>query len=150
MPFLLLPFRPTSDPSAVKTFIRHYFDRSQNIRGEELLHELRLTEPMVSYIPQWTHGHQLTPPGTMQRRQMVLESAGRRSSFLGVLRTFQSWGARYSIQCGYITSNSNFGRFEFCKRCICNLHSLERGLQCASQYYLPFLRSLICHCRTFE
>jgi hypothetical protein len=46
-PFLILPFRPTSDPSAARTFIRHYFDRSQHLYGEVLAQELRLTEPMV-------------------------------------------------------------------------------------------------------
>jgi len=54
MPFLLLPFRPTSDPSAARTFIRNYFgrgiDRSGLLEGERLLQELRLTEPMVSPI----------------------------------------------------------------------------------------------------
>lgn len=47
MPFLLLPFRPTSDPSAARTFIRHFFDRGQRLYGEALAQELRLTEPMV-------------------------------------------------------------------------------------------------------
>ncbi|PMD61832.1 DUF1708-domain-containing protein [Hyaloscypha bicolor E] len=46
-PFLILPFRPTSDPSAARTFIRHYFDRSQQLYGEVLAQELRLTDPMV-------------------------------------------------------------------------------------------------------
>ncbi|OLN84364.1 Morphogenesis-related protein MSB1 [Colletotrichum chlorophyti] len=46
-PFLLLPFRPTSDPSAVRTFIRHFFDGNQPLRGEFLSQELRMTEPMV-------------------------------------------------------------------------------------------------------
>ena len=45
IPFLILPFRPTSDPSAARTFIRNYFERS--IHGEALSQELRLTEPMV-------------------------------------------------------------------------------------------------------
>lgn len=45
IPFLLLPFRPTSDPSAARTFIRHHFEK--NLRGEYLAQELRLTEPMV-------------------------------------------------------------------------------------------------------
>ncbi|KAM0509807.1 hypothetical protein ACHAP9_001104 [Verticillium nonalfalfae] len=45
LPFLLLPFRPTSDPSAVRTFVRHFFDGNQ--RGEALAQELRMTEPMV-------------------------------------------------------------------------------------------------------
>ncbi|KAI0410086.1 hypothetical protein F4802DRAFT_604111 [Xylaria palmicola] len=47
LPFLLLPFRPTSDPSAVRTFVRHFFDENLNLQGEALSHELRLTEPMV-------------------------------------------------------------------------------------------------------
>ncbi|PKS12791.1 hypothetical protein jhhlp_001002 [Lomentospora prolificans] len=52
LPFLLLPFRPASDPSAVRTFIRHFFD--QNMRGESLAQELRMTEPMViSGIVKW-------------------------------------------------------------------------------------------------
>ena len=50
MPFLLLPFRPTSDPSAARTFIRNFFERSQRIYGEALAQELRLTDPMVATI----------------------------------------------------------------------------------------------------
>ncbi|KAI0383510.1 DUF1708-domain-containing protein [Hypomontagnella monticulosa] len=54
LPFLLLPFRPTSDPSAVRTFIRHFFDGSQSLRGEALVQELRMTEPMViSGVLKW-------------------------------------------------------------------------------------------------
>ncbi|KAM7219288.1 DUF1708 domain containing protein [Rhypophila decipiens] len=60
MPFLLLPFRPTSDPSAVRTFIRHFFDTpdgSPALRGEHLHHELKLTEPMViSGVIKWCWG----------------------------------------------------------------------------------------------
>ncbi|CZS98853.1 related to morphogenesis-related protein MSB1 [Rhynchosporium agropyri] len=44
-PFLLLPFRPTSDPSAARSFVRNFFDRG--LKGEMLAQELRLTEPMV-------------------------------------------------------------------------------------------------------
>jgi hypothetical protein len=50
IPFLLLPFRPTSDPSASRTFIRNYFlpqTEREEMRGETLKKELRLTEPMV-------------------------------------------------------------------------------------------------------
>ncbi|QSZ37472.1 hypothetical protein DSL72_008570 [Monilinia vaccinii-corymbosi] len=46
LPFLLLPFRPTSDPSAARTFIRNFFDK-RHLGGGELAQELRLTEPMV-------------------------------------------------------------------------------------------------------
>lgn len=56
MPFLLLPFRPASDPSAARTFIRNYFtpsfdpetEKIRRLEGEHLNQELRLTEPMVS------------------------------------------------------------------------------------------------------
>ncbi|PVH72256.1 hypothetical protein DL98DRAFT_80402 [Cadophora sp. DSE1049] len=44
-PFLLLPFRPTSDPSAARSFVRNFFERG--LYGEMLAQELRLTEPMV-------------------------------------------------------------------------------------------------------
>ncbi|KAL1839517.1 hypothetical protein VTJ49DRAFT_1419 [Mycothermus thermophilus] len=51
LPFLLLPFRPTSDPSGVRTFVRHFFDGKDGagvaLRGEALAQELRMTEPMV-------------------------------------------------------------------------------------------------------
>jgi hypothetical protein len=48
LPFLLLPFRPTSDPSAARTFVRHFFEAGQGMRGDLLIQELRMTEPMVS------------------------------------------------------------------------------------------------------
>ncbi|RKF58941.1 putative morphogenesis protein msb1 [Erysiphe neolycopersici] len=44
-PFVLLPYRPNSDTSAVRTFIRHYFE--QKLCGDELVQELRLTNPLV-------------------------------------------------------------------------------------------------------
>ncbi|KAI1809834.1 DUF1708-domain-containing protein [Poronia punctata] len=54
LPFLLLPFRPTSDPSAVRTFIRHFFNESHQMTGEALAQELRMTEPMViSGVLKW-------------------------------------------------------------------------------------------------
>lgn len=50
MPFLLLPFRPASDPIAARSFIRNYFnpDRALQLQGDRLRQELLLTEPMVS------------------------------------------------------------------------------------------------------
>lgn len=56
LPFLLLPFRPTSDPSAVRTFVRHFFDHTQPVRGDSLAQELRMTEPMVRQLPPGKHG----------------------------------------------------------------------------------------------
>ncbi|RFU74255.1 hypothetical protein TARUN_7980 [Trichoderma arundinaceum] len=53
-PFFLLPFRPTSNPSAVRTFIRNFFSQDPPISGEVLLQELRMTEPMViSGVVKW-------------------------------------------------------------------------------------------------
>lgn len=54
MPFLLLPFRPASDPSAARTFIRNFFsptiEKGGPLEGETLKQELRLTEPLVRSI----------------------------------------------------------------------------------------------------
>lgn len=50
VPFMLLPFRPSSDPSAARAFVRNYFippnDRPK-LQGEKLINELRMTEVMV-------------------------------------------------------------------------------------------------------
>lgn len=52
VPFLLLPFRPSSDPSAARTFVRNFFlpphDR-EPLRGSSLENELRMTEVMVGF-----------------------------------------------------------------------------------------------------
>lgn len=51
MPFVLLPFRPTSDTSASRNFVRNFFkaayEGTQQYTGESLAQELRLTEPLV-------------------------------------------------------------------------------------------------------
>lgn len=85
LPFLLLPFRPASDPSASRTFVRNYFfpqgDR-EPVRGDALLREMRLAEPMVclstSYICQ-----KITRTGFGQCGEMVLEPTARWSGDLG-------------------------------------------------------------------
>ncbi|KAB8229199.1 uncharacterized protein BDW43DRAFT_288980 [Aspergillus alliaceus] len=50
-PFLLLPFRPASDASAARTFIRNYFnqavEKGSPPKGDDLAQELRLTDPIV-------------------------------------------------------------------------------------------------------
>lgn len=51
LPFLLLPFRPASDPSAARTFIRNFFNEERGpLHDERLEQELLLTEPMVSSL----------------------------------------------------------------------------------------------------
>lgn len=51
MPFLLLPFRPASDPSAARSFIRNFFNEERGpLRGQQLEQELMLTEPIVSAL----------------------------------------------------------------------------------------------------
>ncbi|KXL46034.1 hypothetical protein M433DRAFT_67457 [Acidomyces richmondensis BFW] len=50
-PFLLLPFRPDTDPSGARTFIRNFYkynsEGSDQYRGAGLQQELRLTGPVV-------------------------------------------------------------------------------------------------------
>lgn len=54
MPFMLLPFRPTSDTSASRNFVRNFFkaayDGTRQFQAEGLATELRLTEPLVRPI----------------------------------------------------------------------------------------------------
>ena len=50
VPFLLLPFRPSSDPSAARTFVRNFFyppQERERLRGSALEHDIRVTEVMV-------------------------------------------------------------------------------------------------------
>lgn len=51
MPFMLLPFRPASDTSASRNFVRNFFkaayEGSRQYTGEGLATELRLTEPLT-------------------------------------------------------------------------------------------------------
>lgn len=60
IPFLLLPFRPASDPSAARTFIRNFFsmERGTELKGDRLEQELMLTEPMVRTCS----GQPISPP----------------------------------------------------------------------------------------
>jgi Domain of unknown function (DUF1708) len=86
LPFILLPFRPTSDPSAARTFVRNYFfppgDREM-LKGDELMRELRLTEPMVCDLLHTRKGTSLMISGFGERYEMVLEPAARRCGHLG-------------------------------------------------------------------
>jgi Domain of unknown function (DUF1708) len=50
VPLLILPFRPSSDPSAARTFVRNYFFpqvEREPLRGNALASELKMTEVMV-------------------------------------------------------------------------------------------------------
>lgn len=78
-PFLLLPFRPTSDPSAARTFIRHFFERSHSLYGEGLAQELRLTEPMVlCSVLKWCWGR--LPGGVVSWEAYELFKVGESDS----------------------------------------------------------------------
>lgn len=73
MPFLLLPFRPASDPSAARTFIRNFFNEERSpLQGERLEQELMLTEPMVRRL-QDSRWARLKDIGIIWRPEMVLE-----------------------------------------------------------------------------
>ena len=54
MPLMLLPFRPTSDTSASRNFVRSFFkaayEGTRQYRGENLGQELRLAEPLVCNV----------------------------------------------------------------------------------------------------
>ncbi|GAD97207.1 morphogenesis protein (Msb1), putative [Paecilomyces variotii No. 5] len=81
IPFLLLPFRPSSDPSAARTFIRNYFnlERSTPLRGEALMQELRLTEPMVlCSVLKWCWGR--LPGGVVTWEAYELFKVGEQDS----------------------------------------------------------------------
>lgn len=89
-PFLLLPFRPSSDPSAARAFVRNYFNNSfkngSPIQGDELMQELRLTDPMVRPLCHpCVVEPLLTVTGPLQCAEMVLEQTPRRSCYLGSL-----------------------------------------------------------------
>lgn len=75
MPFLLLPFRPASDPSAARTFIRNFFsmERGTELKGERLEQELMLTEPMVCTIPEQSN----PAPTTRREARLVLGAKSR-------------------------------------------------------------------------
>jgi hypothetical protein len=51
---VLLPFRPTSDTSASRNFVRNFFkaayEGNRQYTGEGLATELRLTEPLVGTL----------------------------------------------------------------------------------------------------
>ena len=51
MPFVLLPFRPVTQSSDCRNFIRTYFkcryDGTDALQGANLKNDLRLTEPLV-------------------------------------------------------------------------------------------------------
>lgn len=53
MPFMLLPFRPASDTSASRNFVRNFFraayEGTGQFSGEQLAQELRLMAPLVYY-----------------------------------------------------------------------------------------------------
>ncbi|KAI9806939.1 MAG: hypothetical protein M1833_002597 [Piccolia ochrophora] len=83
MPFLLLPFRPTSDSSAARTFIRNYFatgyESGQNQQEETLQQELRLAEPMVlCSVMKWCWGR--LPGGVVTWEAYELFCVGEQDS----------------------------------------------------------------------
>lgn len=97
MPFLLLPFRPASDPSAARSFIRNFFnaERGLQLQGERLSQELLLTEPMVSINTRGGEDDSLKKrAGAVQCGEMVLEQIGWGSGHLGGIRVVSCRGAR--------------------------------------------------------
>lgn len=123
-PFLLLPFRPTSDQSAARNFVRNFFKASyegtQLFAGEALQQELRLTEPLVGpTAPPHAAIVVLTQAGAMQRHQVVLVQASRRRRYLGRLRAVphrRVWYVRClngTVGALTIVADSNFAKHAF-------------------------------------
>ena len=91
MPFLLLPFRPGSDPVGSKSFIRNYFrlqyEGSWRDNRAFFEQELRLMDPLVRLDPtleKTNNGlHMLT--GACQYHEVVLEQTSRWCRDLGDL-----------------------------------------------------------------
>lgn len=79
MPFLLLPFRPGSDPVGSKSFIRNFFkiqyEGSFRENKQAIQQELRLMDPLVGTCgfctTEQTSSQNLTGP--LQYHEMVLE-----------------------------------------------------------------------------
>lgn len=94
MPFILLPFRPTSDPSAARTFIRNFFDPSRGLQlqGEGLNQELMLTDPTVGKRSPCM-GRGLINLGSEQHNEVVLESPPWGRGHMGGLRALSHWRA---------------------------------------------------------
>ncbi|KAI9805408.1 MAG: hypothetical protein M1825_000659 [Sarcosagium campestre] len=80
MPFLLLPYRPTSDPSAARVFVRNYFNAAVEGGQEEMLQqELRLAEPMVlCSVMKWCWGR--LPGGVVSWEAYELFRVGEQDS----------------------------------------------------------------------
>ena len=77
MPFLLLPFRPGTDPVGSKSFIRNFFKMQYEGTWQntslEVRTELMLMEPMVSF-PGIALPTRLTScPGSVRHNEVVLE-----------------------------------------------------------------------------
>ncbi|EAW09444.1 DUF1708 domain-containing protein [Aspergillus clavatus NRRL 1] len=84
-PFLLLPFRPASDSSAARYFIRNYFNKSveqgKPWSGDALSQELRLTDPMVlCSVLKWCWGR--LPGGVVTWEAYELFKVGEQDSQL--------------------------------------------------------------------
>lgn len=85
---MLLPFRPTSDTSASRNFVRNFFkaayEGTGQYSGEGLAQELRLTEPLVGCpASSRKRGNVLTDTDTLQYHKMVLEQTARRCGDMG-------------------------------------------------------------------
>lgn len=100
VPFLLLPFRPSSDPSAAKTFVRNYFfppgDRKK-LSGQSLLKELKMAEVMVWKREVESSGCANTLQGLGRCHEMVLGASPRRCGNVGGLSGFQSRRKRWAF-----------------------------------------------------
>ena len=77
MPFLLLPFRPGTDPVGSKSFIRNFFkikyEGTWQDTGIEVRKELMLMEPIVSFLGVFLLTWLMPCTGPVQHNEVVLE-----------------------------------------------------------------------------
>jgi hypothetical protein len=125
MPFVLLPFRPTSDTSASRNFVRNFFkadyEGTGQYRGESLAAELRLTEPLVCYS--WCGGS--IAMALMQYRRYAALSSGAGADFQAAsspgmytsssesAKLVSSLLAQVVMTCAYIDPDSNLAPHAF-------------------------------------
>lgn len=129
MPFLLLPFRPTSDPSAARSFVRTFcnspWDRGEQMGGLALAQELRLTDPMVlCSVLKWCWSRLQGGVVTWEAYELFRQGEQGKSSI------------RYEIQLLVLTV---LHRLEYGSRFICNIHTHKYRLRRTNQDHFRFL-----------
>lgn len=138
MPFLLLPFRPTSNPSAARSFIRSFcnspWDRGEQLSGHALAQELRLTDPMVlCSVLKWCWSR--LGGGVVTWEAYELFRQGEQGKYSTI---------------SPIACSDHMQRFEYGSRFLRDVHTPEYRLGRTNQDHLRLLRFTFCHCCAWQ